>query len=257
MASFRAIFCQIYTLTEVWFKQDKHKSSIILQNSTHWTKLTLDSILTEQGLWARLTNFDQLVRNHGQMASNRVQRREGKGEKKNHTHQTPRCIPGRHGGAVPVRPTRRGRGKSSPERQRRHEEQPHLGCFDSRLLGHQPNQPHSFTMTTAEGRSQHQEKAGDEPNTAASAGRVPERDLASDLLGEETAGKAVWQRQERVERGAFCPRWRRRNSPESARIARRRRRRFRVCRRVSRGERGARARQVWVGLTDPGPDRLG
>jgi hypothetical protein len=26
---------------------------------------------------------------------------------------------------------------------------------------------------------------------------------------------------------------------------------------VSRGERGARSRQVWVGLTHPGPGRLG
>jgi hypothetical protein len=31
-----------------------------------------------------------------------------------HTHQAPRCIPGRHGEAVPARPTRRGRGETSP-----------------------------------------------------------------------------------------------------------------------------------------------
>jgi hypothetical protein len=30
-------------------------------------------------------------------------------EEKNHIHQTPRCIPGRHGEAVPARPNRRGR----------------------------------------------------------------------------------------------------------------------------------------------------
>jgi hypothetical protein len=108
-----------------------------------------------------------------------------------------------------MRPTKRGLGKPSPERQRRHEEQPHLGCFDSRRLGHQPNQPHSFTMTTTEGCSQHQEKAGDEPSSAASAGRVPERDPASDLLDKETAGKSARRRQERAERGALCPRWRR------------------------------------------------
>jgi hypothetical protein len=120
----------------------------------------------------------------------------------------------------------------------------HLGCFDSRQLGHQPNQPHSFTMTTAEGRSQHQEKAGDEPSSAASAGRVPERDPASDLLVMETAGKSARQRQERVERGAFCPRWRWWNSPETTRIARRWRRRFRVHRRGSQGARGERPRQV-------------
>jgi hypothetical protein len=35
-------------------------------------------------------------------------------EEENHTHPTPRCIPGRHGETVPARPTRRGRGKSSP-----------------------------------------------------------------------------------------------------------------------------------------------
>jgi hypothetical protein len=78
-------------------------------------------------------------------------------------------------------------------------------------------------------------KGGDETSVAASAGRVPERDRTSDLLGEETASKSARWRQERVEREAFCPRWRRRNSPESARIARRQRGRFRGRRRESRG----------------------
>jgi hypothetical protein len=107
MARFRAIFCQTYTLTEVWSKQDKLKSSIILQNSSHWSKHTLDSSITEQGLWARLTDLNQLVRDHGQWE-------RAKEEGGIHTHQTSRCIPGRHGEAVPARPTRRGRGRTSP-----------------------------------------------------------------------------------------------------------------------------------------------
>jgi hypothetical protein len=78
-------------------------------------------------------------------------------------------------------------------------------------------------------------KGGDETSAAASVGRVPERDPATDLLGKETAGKSARRRPEWVERGAFCPRWRRWNSPDSARIARRRRRRFRDRRRESQG----------------------
>jgi hypothetical protein len=91
-------------------------------------------------------------------------------------------------------------------------------------------------------------KGGGETSAAAVAGRVPERDPTSDLLGKETASKSARRGLERVERGAFCPRWRRRNSPESARIARRRRRRFRGRRRESRGgeerDRG-RSGSVW------------
>jgi hypothetical protein len=50
------------------------------------------------------------------MASKRSRRWRGEGE----AYQTPRCIPGRHGGAVPARPPRRGRGKSSPQHHREH-----------------------------------------------------------------------------------------------------------------------------------------
>jgi hypothetical protein len=106
-------------------------------------------------------------------------------------------------------------------------------------------------------------KGGDETSAAGSAGHVPEWDPTSDLLGEETASKSVRRRQERVERGAFGPRWRRRNSPESARIARRRRRRFRGRRRESRGgeERDwGRSGSVWLTQVLAGwvrPSRVG
>jgi hypothetical protein len=81
-------------------------------------------------------------------------------------------------------------------------------------------------------KPQHGEVLG----SVATGRQKPERSQASDLFGEEAAGKSARRRRERVERGAFCPRWRRQNSPESARIAKRRRRRFRVRRRESRGE---------------------
>jgi hypothetical protein len=42
----------------------------------------------------------------------REERAEEKEEK--HTHQMPRCMPGRHGGAVPARPARGYLGMSSP-----------------------------------------------------------------------------------------------------------------------------------------------
>jgi hypothetical protein len=147
--------------------------------------------------------------------------------------------------------------ETSPERQRRQEEQPHLGCFDSHPHSHHPQHSSTATPYSPRRSCRRQEVVGEVLGSVAAGRRKPERSQALDLLGEESAGKSAWRRQERVERGAFCPRWRWKNSPESARIARRRRRRFRVRRRVSRGERGARARQVWVGLIDPGPGRLG
>jgi hypothetical protein len=145
-----------------------------------------------------------------------------------------------------VWPTKRGLGKTSPERQRWHEEQPHLGCFDSRLLGHQPNQQHSLTRTTTERRSQHQEKAGDKPSAAASAGLFPERDLASDLLGPGASDESAWWRRERKMRGVFRPRWRWRSPPELAGEARRRQRRSSVASELEGRERSARG-LGWVG----------
>jgi hypothetical protein len=170
---------------------------------------------------------------------------------------SPRCSSGWHGRVVPARPARGCLGKSSLERQRRHEEQPQLGCFNSHPHNHHPQHRSTATPYTPRRTCRRQEVAGEVLGSVATGRRKPERSQALDLLGEETASKSARRRRERVERGAFCPRWRWQNSPESARIARRWRRRFRVRWRVSRGERGARARQVWVGLTDPGPGRLG
>jgi hypothetical protein len=48
------------------------------------------------------------------MVKNRGQWERAEEEGEDHTHQAPRCIPGRHGEAVPAWPTRRGRGESSP-----------------------------------------------------------------------------------------------------------------------------------------------
>jgi hypothetical protein len=55
-----------------------------------------------------------IVRDHSQGEKQRVERR------RRSAHQSPRCIPGRHGGAVPARLTRRGRGKTSPWHHREH-----------------------------------------------------------------------------------------------------------------------------------------
>jgi hypothetical protein len=74
--------------------------------TANWIKLASSSSSTEQDLWARLTILDQLVRERG-----RGERAEK--EEEDHTYQAPRCIPGRHGEAVPARPTRRGRGETS------------------------------------------------------------------------------------------------------------------------------------------------
>jgi hypothetical protein len=146
------------------------------------------------------------------------------------------CSSGWHGRAVPARPARGCLGKSSPERQRWHEEQPHLGCFDSHLHSHHLQHSTTATPYSPRRRCRRQEVAGEVLGSVATGRRKPEWSQASDLLGEETAGKSARRRRERVKRGAFCPRWWRWNLPESARIARRRRRRFRVRRRESRGE---------------------
>jgi hypothetical protein len=57
------------------------------------------------------------------MASDRGQRREGQRGRRG-THQSPKCIPGRHGEAVLARPTKRGLGKSSPTAASQHREHP-------------------------------------------------------------------------------------------------------------------------------------
>jgi hypothetical protein len=65
----------------------------------HLTEPSLHQVVAAQS--------NQMVRNRGQW-----ERAEEEGE--DHTHQAPRCIPGRHGEAVSARLTRRGRGESSP-----------------------------------------------------------------------------------------------------------------------------------------------
>jgi hypothetical protein len=82
-------------------------------------------------------------------------------------------------------------------------------------------------MTTTERRNRHQEEAGEVPITAATESRVPELDLALDLLGAGAVDESAWWRRESKMRGVFRPRWRWRRPSELAREARRRRRRRR------------------------------
>jgi hypothetical protein len=95
--------------------------------------------------------------------------------------------------------------------------------------------------------------AGEVLGSVATGRRKPKRSQASDLLGEETAGKSVRWRRERVEMGVFCPRWQRRSPPQLAGEARRRRRRSCVASELE-GE----SERAWLGrLTDPDPSRVG
>jgi hypothetical protein len=116
-----------------------------------------------------LTNWSETV------ASERGQ---GKKEKI-HTHQTPRCIPGRHGEAVPARPTRRGRGKSS------------LSCTGSTTPWHF----HRRTLAEHKHLSMLNSSAsssGEAPHRGCSEAADPERGDQPDLLREEAAGDSVW-----------------------------------------------------------------
>jgi hypothetical protein len=167
-------------------------------------------------------------------------------EEENHTYQTPGCIPGRHGKAVPARPTRRGRGKSSPAAPSQHREHP---------SGTLPPVPLSHPNTT-------QQTPGEDPARCQARRRQgpakPERDPALDLLGEVESSKSFWWGRKRTQRRAFGPRWRQRRTSEVAGIAGRRRGNLGSPKRELGRERGSeRGRVGWVGLTDPDPSRLG
>jgi hypothetical protein len=113
------------------------------------------------------------------MASNRAREEKAEEEEKNHTHQTPRCIPGWHAEAVPARPTRRGRGKSSPS------------CTGNTTPWHFHWSSHTkhkhwsklSKLQLGEARHQRCSEAAD-----------PERRDQPDLLGEEAANDSVWWR---------------------------------------------------------------
>jgi hypothetical protein len=77
---------------------------------------------------------------------------------------------------------------------------------------HTPGSPRRSTAGTTESR-RGVKISGDRE-------AILERDPAPDLLGEEAAGETLWWRWKRGRRRTTRPRWRRRNSPESAGIAR-------------------------------------
>jgi hypothetical protein len=101
-------------------------------------------------------------------------------------------------------------------------------------------------MTTTERRSRHQEEAGEVSITTAIESRVPELDLASDLLEAGAVNESAWWMRERKLGGVFRPRWRRRSSSGLAGEARRRRRRSRVANELEGREWSARG-LGWVG----------
>jgi hypothetical protein len=82
---------------------------------------------------------------------------------------------------------------------------------------------HTHTMTTSVKHSRRQGKAGEVSSSVATERRKPERDPATDLLGEEAVGESIWWKLKRAQRRVFRPRWQWQSSPESAGIARRQR----------------------------------
>jgi hypothetical protein len=174
--------------------------------ATNWTqhsKLASDSSITEACLWARLTDHGQMASNHGRR---REEMRKGRLE---HAHHSPRCMSGRHGGAVPARPARGYPGKTSPQHHREH----HTRRFHQRA--HTPRPPRWCTACT-------RKKSGEVMNSEATGRWKPEWDPATDLLAEEAVVESVRWRRKRAQRGAFHPRWRQRSSPEAVGIAGRR-----------------------------------
>jgi hypothetical protein len=88
---------------------------------------------------------------------------------------------------------------------------------------------------------------------------IPERDPAPDLLRDVAAGETLWWRWKRARRRATRPRWRWRNSPESARIAMRRRGQLGFTREELGSEREGESERRPYGLgrfdrPRPGPD---
>jgi hypothetical protein len=115
---------------------------------------------------------------------------------------------------------------------------------------HTPGSPRRSTAGTTESR-RGVEISGDREV-------ILERDPAPDLLGEEAAGKTLW-RWKRARRRTTHPRWRRRNSSESAEIARRWRGRLGFAREELGSEREGESerRPYELGRFDrprPGPD---
>jgi hypothetical protein len=115
------------------------------------------------------------------MASNRGQREKAEEEEENHTHQMPRRMPGRHGGAVPARPARGYPGMSSPSTPGA----PHLGASN----GVHTHHDHLGVAQQAPGEDPARHRARRRPKSAES-----ERDLITDLLGEEAADESSWRR---------------------------------------------------------------
>jgi hypothetical protein len=157
------------------------------------------------------------------------------------THLSPRCRPGRHGGAVPARPTRRGRGKTSPRRHREH----HNRRF------HRRAHTHRGLLGDAQ-LAEWKDPVGWEIGVG--RGRFSEWDPTMDLLREEAADETVRWRWKRALGWVIPPRWRRRWSPGLAGAARRRRRRS--SRQRERGEEEVRECGAGLGRWfDPDPSR--
>jgi hypothetical protein len=81
----------------------------------------------------------------------------------------------------------------------------------------------THTEISSKKHNRRQGEAGEVSSSVATEMQNPERDPATDLLGEEAADGTIWWRLKRTQRRVFCPRWRWRSSPESTEIARRRR----------------------------------
>jgi hypothetical protein len=139
-----------------------------------------------------------MVGDHGQGEKQRVERR------RRSAHQSPRCIPGRHGGTVPAWPTRRDRGKTSPWHHREH----HNRRFHRRAHTH----THTHTHTQRSPRRSTtgvREEANEVSRSVANLMQNPERDPALDLLEEEVANGTVQWRWKGMLRRVFHPRWQR------------------------------------------------
>jgi hypothetical protein len=110
-----------------------------------------------------------------------VAREEKVGEEEKHTHQTPRRMPGRHGGAVPARSARGYLGMSSPSTPGA----PHLGASTGVYTHHD----HLGVAQQAPGENLARHRARRRPESA-----EPEQDPATDLFGEEAVDESSWRR---------------------------------------------------------------
>jgi hypothetical protein len=207
-----------------WQRKKRSKQSItgFSTITVNQFKHTSSSSITEQALWAWLTGLDQ----HGQRPWP-VKEAEG-GEEEVETHQSPRCIPGWHGGAVPARP-REDFTVAPP------------GALQTALPPVCPQTHRSPRRSTAGVRGD----AGEVSRSVANLMQNPEWDPAMDLLREEAADETVRWRWKRTLGRVFFPRSRRWWSPELAGGARRRR--WRSSRQRDQGEERGRGRSgsVW------------